>query len=63
MKIFEPSGLQIVLCAPGDAGVGRFLIRFPVLASTTYQYGPSNDGTYIVLPSGEIAMRSQQFPS
>src|SRR5579871_1717326 len=62
-KTFEPSGLQIVLCAPFVSGVGSDLIRLPVLASTTYQFGPSKDGTYRVFPSGETAMRSQQCPS
>src|SRR5215471_6540370 len=63
INTLEPSRLQIVLCAPALAGAGSFLIRAPVLASTTYQCMPSKDGTYIVLPSGDIAMRSQHSPS
>jgi hypothetical protein len=31
----------------------------PLNASTTSQCGPSNEGTYIVLPSGDSAIRSQ----
>src|SRR5262245_14364064 len=63
INTFEPSRLQIVLCAPIVAGVGSFLMRLPVFASTTYQCGPSNEGTYIVFPSGEMAIRSQHSPS
>src|SRR5213592_2892192 len=63
INTFDPSKLHMVLCAPALAGTGSFLIRSPVLASTTYQCMPSKEGTYIVLPSGDIAMRSQHSPS
>ena len=52
-----PSGPKIVLCAP-ELGM-IFVITSPVVASITFQCGPSSDGTYIVCPSGESDIRSQ----
>ncbi len=46
----------MVLCDPER--VSTVAITSPVSAFTTCQAGPSNCGRYMVLPSGESAMRS-----
>ena len=45
-----------MLCAPEL--VTTFEMTSPLAASTTCQCGPSSDGMYRILPSGEIARRS-----
>ena len=47
----------MVLWAPEFVAI--FATGLPVPAFSTFQCGPSNDGTYSVAPSGEIASRSQ----
>src|SRR3954447_17137400 len=47
----------MVLCAP-VFGLST-VTTSPFIAFTTVHVGPSSDGTYRILPSGESAMRSQ----
>src|SRR4051794_8007344 len=52
----EPSRLQTVLWAPLLSS--SLVIMAPLAPSTTFQCGPSSEGTYRCLPSGVMAMRS-----
>src|SRR5580765_8232515 len=52
-----PEGPQMVLCALLFTSI--FLTISPVAQSTTFQKPFSKEGSHMVLPSGEIAMRSQ----
>src|SRR5262249_31384216 len=55
--IREPSRLTTVLCAP--LFVSITFSSSPLSALTTFHVSFSNDGTYRILPSGVIDMRSQ----
>src|SRR5262245_27310895 len=57
METWLPSSAYRVLCDRLLSTI--FVMVSPVMASTTFQCGPSNDGTYRILPSGAIDGRSQ----